>query len=227
MAERKNTTTGAKKKASAKPAPAAPKVSAGAEEAKKVEATTETKAPAAVAPEGGGSGVRPLPARRVVRPGDPFTAADRLALDAILDRNGRDPSALLAILQDIQDVAKYLPRTWLAEVARAFGLPASRVYRMATFFRALSLEPRGEHVCTVCLGTACHVRGAPRLVEKVERDFALKAGGTTPDMKFTLETVNCVGACALGPLVILDGKYHGNITSAKLDKVLKPIREGT
>jgi NADH-quinone oxidoreductase subunit E len=78
----------------------------------------------------------------------------------------------------------------------------------------------------VCMGTACHVRGAPRLVEKIERDFALRAGETTKDMKFTLETVNCVGACALGPLVIVDGKYHGNISSAKLDKVLKPIREG-
>jgi NADH-quinone oxidoreductase subunit E len=171
-------------------------------------------------------GALPLPPQRVVRPGDPFTASDKQALDAILERNGRDPSALLAILQDVQDVAKYLPRSWLAQIALAFGIPETRIYRMATFFRALSLEPRGEHVCTVCMGTACHVRGAPRLVEKIERDFALRAGETTKDMKFTLETVNCVGACALGPLVIVDGKYHGNISSAKLDKVLKPIREG-
>jgi NADH-quinone oxidoreductase subunit E len=170
--------------------------------------------------------MRSLPPRRVVRPTDPFTPADQQAVDAILERNGRDPAALLAILQDVQDVAKYLPRTWLSYVANTLGLPETRIYRMATFFRALSLKPRGEHVCTVCLGTACHVRGAPRLVEKVERDFALCAGETTKDMKFTLETVNCVGACALGPLVILDGQYHGNITSAKLDKVLKPIREG-
>jgi len=172
------------------------------------------------------AGPRPLPSPRVVRPGEPFSASDKQALHAILERNGRDPSALLAILQDVQEVAKYLPRTWLAQIALAFGLPETRIYRLATFFRALSLEPRGEHVCTVCLGTACHVRGAPRLVEKVERDFGLRAGETTKDMKFTLETVNCVGACALGPLVILDGRYHGNITSAKLDKVLKPIREG-
>jgi NADH-quinone oxidoreductase subunit E len=168
----------------------------------------------------------PLPPKRVVRPGEPFTAGDRQALDAILDRNGREPSALLAILQDIQDVAKYLPRSWLAQVAGALGLPETRIYRMATFFRALSLEPRGEHVCTVCMGTACHVRGAPRLVEKLERDLALRAGETTKDMKFTLETVNCVGACALGPLVILDGTYHGNMNSTRLDRVLKPVREG-
>jgi NADH-quinone oxidoreductase subunit E len=94
---------------------------------------------------------------------------------------------------------------------------------MATFFRAFSLKPRGKHICTVCLGTACHVRGAPKLVEKLERDLQVQAGETTADMNITLETVNCVGACALGPLVILDGEYHGNISSAKLDKVMAKV----
>ena len=178
---------------------------------------TSTPAPTAAV------GVSSLPSRRIVRPGDPFSSGDRQALERILERNGRDPTLLLAMLQDIQEVAGYLPRTWLSALAAALDLPETRVYRMATFFRALSLVPRGAHVCTVCLGTACHVRGAPRLVEKIERDFSIRAGQTTPDMKFTLETVNCVGACALGPLVILDGTYHGNMTPARLDKVLQGI----
>lgn len=148
---------------------------------------------------------------------------DLANVDRIVDKYGGSPAALLAILQDIQAQENWLPREALARVADKLQVPLTRVYGMATFFRAFSLKPRGKHICTVCMGTACHVRGAPKLVEKIERDMKIKAGETTPDLEFTLETVNCVGACALGPLVILDGTYHGNITSAKLDKVLKGI----
>jgi NADH-quinone oxidoreductase subunit E len=172
-------------------------------------------------------GGAPLPAKRLVRPGESLSAGDRHAVEAILERHGRQASALLAILQDVQTVTNYLPRTWLEEIARALDVPVTRVFRMATFFRAFSLEPRGRHVCTVCLGTACHVRGAPRLVDKIERDFGIRAGQTTADLSMTLETVNCVGACALGPLVILDGEYHGNMSSTKVDKVLKDVRRAT
>jgi NADH-quinone oxidoreductase subunit E len=148
---------------------------------------------------------------------------DLAKVDRVVDGYGAQPSALLAILQDIQRQANWLPREALERVAQRLEVPMTRVYGMATFFRSFSLKPRGKHICTVCLGTACHVRGAPKLVEKLERDLGIKAGGTTPDMNVTLETVNCVGACALGPLVILDGEYHGNISSAKLDKVMKGI----
>jgi NADH-quinone oxidoreductase subunit E len=96
---------------------------------------------------------------------------------------------------------------------------------MATFFGAFSLEERGKHICTVCMGTACHVRGAPMLVEEFERVLDTKAGKTTEDKMFTVETVNCVGACALGPLVIVDGEYHGNQKSSQIGRLVKKIRK--
>jgi NADH-quinone oxidoreductase subunit E len=148
---------------------------------------------------------------------------DLKTIDAVVDRYQAQPSALLAILQDIQAQENWLPKEALERVAEKLAVPVTRVYGMATFFRAFSLKPRGKHICTVCMGTACHVRGAPKLVEKLERDLKVKAGETTEDKNVTLETVNCVGACALGPLVILDGEYHGNISSAKLDKVMDSV----
>ena len=150
---------------------------------------------------------------------------DDAKLNEILTRHDRDPAALLAILMDIQAEENYLPRETLKQVAEQLEVAFAKVYALATFFGAFSLEPRGKHICTVCMGTACHVRGAPKLVEQVERQFDLQPGQTTKDMFLTLETVNCVGACALGPLVILDGEYHGNIKSNKLEKVLKKLEK--
>jgi len=150
---------------------------------------------------------------------------DAVKLESIIDRHKRDPSALLAILQDIQAEENYLPKEDVKSVAKQLDVPLSRVYSLATFFSTFSLQPRGKHICSVCMGTACHVRGAPRLTESLSREFDVPVGGTTADMKLTLETVRCVGACALGPLVILDGEYHGNMTPAKLDRVMKPIKE--
>jgi len=150
---------------------------------------------------------------------------DANKLNSILDKYQRESSALLAILQDIQDEENYLPKDTVKEVAKKLGVPLARIYALATFFSSFSLTPRGKHICTVCMGTACHVRGAPRLVEHIGREFDIPAGSTTPDMNLTLETVNCVGACALGPLMILDGEYHGNMNPAKLDRVLKPLKK--
>jgi NADH-quinone oxidoreductase subunit E len=151
---------------------------------------------------------------------------DDAKLKDIVDRHDRDPSALLSILMDIQKEERWLPREVLKTLSTEIHVPMARIYALATFFSAFSLTPRGKHLCTVCMGTACHVRGAPKLVEQIERDFSLKSGGTTPDMHLTLETVNCVGACALGPLVIVDGEYHGNMTSTKMDKVMKKLKQG-
>jgi len=150
---------------------------------------------------------------------------DSNRLEQIIDAHGRDSANLLAILQDIQKQENYLPRETLKELAKKLNVPLSRIYSLATFFASFSLKERGKHICTVCMGTACHVRGAPRLVDQVEREFGIKPGGTTADKKLTLETVNCVGACALGPLVILDGEYHGNMNSAKLERVLQPLKK--
>jgi len=128
---------------------------------------------------------------------------------------------LVSILQDIQAEYNYLPKKVLVEVSQALGAPLSQVYSVATFFKAFSLEPRGRHLINVCLGTACHVRGAVRVLEAIERELAIKAGRTTKDLKFTLETVNCVGACALGPIVIINGEYHGQMKTDKVKALLQ------
>ncbi|MFA6033752.1 MAG: NAD(P)H-dependent oxidoreductase subunit E [Myxococcota bacterium] len=137
-----------------------------------------------------------------------------------------DRSAMVDILHDIQAEFRYLPGEALRVAAAHLGVPASAVYEVATFYSGFHLKPRGEHVCTVCMGTACHVRGAPRILDQLERDLRIKAGQTTQDMKVTVEEVNCVGACALGPLVILDGEYHGNTTAAKVSRLVAPLVRG-
>jgi len=136
----------------------------------------------------------------------------REQVGAVLDRYGRDQGALVSVLQDVQGELGYLAREALVEVSNGLGVPLSRVYSVATFFRAFSLVPRGRHQINVCLGTACHVRGAVRVLESIERETGIKAGETSDDLRFSLDTVNCVGACALGPIVIVDGKYSGEMT---------------
>ena len=144
-------------------------------------------------------------------------------VDEILERHGSEESALLAILQDIQADQNWLPRNVLEHVAGKVGVSLARLYRLATFFEAFHLEPRGKHIWTVCSGTACHVRGAPLLAEKLRRDMDVDERGNTQDLEHTVETVNCVGACALGPLMIVDKNYHGNMTPTKVERVYKKM----
>ena len=141
-------------------------------------------------------------------------------IEAIIDRFHADKGQLVSILQDIQDEYYYLPKEALEKVSQILDIPLSQVYSIATFFRAFSLTPRGRHLIKVCLGTACHVRGAPRVLEKMERDLGIDRVGTTDDLKFTLETVNCVGCCALGPMVIIDEEYFGQMKSDKVNSLL-------
>jgi NADH-quinone oxidoreductase subunit E len=150
---------------------------------------------------------------------------DMTNIDAIIDRYDKAPAALLAIMQDVQDSERYLPQEAMQRISAALQVPVTRVYQMATFFESFHLAPRGKHVCTVCMGTACHVRGAQRLVEQLERDLDIPSGNTTKDLMFTIEEVNCVGACALGPLVIINSEYHGNMTSGSLQRVVKRIKK--
>jgi NADH-quinone oxidoreductase subunit E len=138
----------------------------------------------------------------------------------IIKKYDGDRGQLVSILQDIQTEHHYLPKEALDEVVTLLGVPASQVYSVATFFKAFSLTPRGRHLIKVCLGTACHVRGAAKVVEKMEIDLGIKRTETTPDLKYTLETVNCVGCCALGPMVMIDEKYHGQISSDKVSPLL-------
>ncbi len=142
-------------------------------------------------------------------------------VDSLIDSYLDKKEQLISLLQDIQAEFNYLPQDALIRVHRKLNIPLSQVFGVATFFRAFSLKPRGRHLVTICLGTACHVRGASRLVDKVERDYGIKPSETTEDMKFTLETVNCLGCCALGPVVVVDGKYESQVNPDKLDRVLK------
>jgi NADH-quinone oxidoreductase subunit E len=143
----------------------------------------------------------------------------------IVKKHGGDKSAMIAVLQAIQETFNYLPKQALKTAAKAMNVPFSRVYEAATFYTAFSLNPRGENVVKVCLGTACHVRGAAALEDKFERTLGIKPGETTSDKKFSLETVNCVGACALGPLVVINTEYHGQMTMNKVDKLINKIKE--
>jgi NADH-quinone oxidoreductase subunit E len=119
------------------------------------------------------------------------------------------PNSIIQILQDIQNEYNYLPREVLDYVAEALHIPVSKVYSVATFYTAFSLKPRGKYHITVCAGTACHVRGAAAIRNEFERKLGIKPSENTPDMKFSLETVNCLGCCAIGPIVVCNGKYHG------------------
>ncbi len=146
---------------------------------------------------------------------------DSSKVDKIVEAYGCHRDSLISILQDVQAEHRYLPEDALKQVARRLELPLIQVYGVATFFKAFSLQPRGEHMVRVCLGTACHVRGAPAVLDEVKRQLDVEPGETTQDMKFTLETVNCLGACALGPLVVVDNDYQGQISAGKVKRVLK------
>jgi NADH-quinone oxidoreductase subunit E len=142
-------------------------------------------------------------------------------VEDILKKYGDDPSQLIGALQDIQGTYKYLSYDTLLQMSEKMQIPLSRIYSLATFFKAFSLKPRGEHLVTVCMGTACHVREAPKIVEEISRCLGIQAGETTADLKFTLQTLNCLGACALGPVMVIDGKYYGTMTAKKVGPLLK------
>jgi len=136
------------------------------------------------------------------------------------------PRALIPVLQDIQNRYHWLPPEALEHVAEALGIPLVQVYGVATFYKAFNLTPQGRHVCTVCLGTACHVRGGDAILEQFERTLGISAGQTTPDGDYKLERVNCLGACALAPLAVVDGRYYGRMTEAKVEALLAEARKG-
>lgn len=133
---------------------------------------------------------------------------------------------LIQVLHEVQNEYNYLPQDVLKNISRALHIPLSMIYSIATFFAAFSLTPRGKHLCTVCMGTACHVRGAPAVLNRFEERLGINAGKTTQDMQFTLETVNCLGACALAPIVVVDGEYYGQTTVNKVDKLLEKYARG-
>lgn len=147
-----------------------------------------------------------------------------VAISEIVNRYGAKPQALIMVLQDIQKHYRYLPMDALKTVARKMNLPIAQIYGVATFYKAFSLEPKGKHHICVCTGTACHVRQAPVIVDNLERMLNIKSGETTPDKEISFETVNCLGACALGPLITVDDVYYGNMDVAKLGKLVNGLK---
>ncbi|MGD8236917.1 MAG: NAD(P)H-dependent oxidoreductase subunit E [Armatimonadota bacterium] len=147
------------------------------------------------------------------------------AATEILEQYAGDQSALLKALQDIQEEYNYLPREALEATAEQLAVPISQVVRAATFYKQFSLERRGKYVIKVCMGTACYARGAPRVLQRLEQDLGIDAGATTPDGLFTVETVNCLGACALGPLLMVGPQYHGRIRPNRVPRLIRQYRD--
>lgn len=145
-------------------------------------------------------------------------------LENILTDRRSQPQQLIEALQDVQEAFGYISEDAMKAVSQELGVPVMEVYRAAHFYKAFSLEPRGRHVLTVCMGTACHVRGATRMIDEVEGQLGLQPGETTDDGMFSLECVNCLGACALGPVVVLDGRYHGKMTPNKLRTLIQSVQ---
>ncbi len=142
----------------------------------------------------------------------------------IIDYYQAKPTALIMALQDVQKCYNYLPRQALEIVARKMSLPIAQIYCVATFYKAFSLEPKGKHHICVCTGTACHVRLATVIVDNLALSLGINPGETTADAEFSFETVNCLGACALGPLMTINGVYHGNMTVVKMNKLIDGLR---
>jgi len=141
-------------------------------------------------------------------------------------RYDSDKSYLVPILQDIQREYNYLPKDALEQVGEILALPLSKIYEVATFYKAFSLRPRGRHLLHLCLGTACHVRGAEPIASIVEQQLGIKPGETSADGEFTFETVGCLGACALGPILVVNEEYHGQMNIAKTTQLLKQLEKG-
>ena len=144
----------------------------------------------------------------------------------IIDKHEQKQGGLIPILEDIQAEYSYLPSEALKLIAELTDRSLVDIYGVATFYKSFSLVPRGEHLISVCLGTACHVRGAPAIVDEFERQLSISAGQTTSDKKFSLETVNCLGACALGPIVVVDGHYFSNVSTSKVEKIIEKAEKG-
>jgi NADH:ubiquinone oxidoreductase subunit E len=144
----------------------------------------------------------------------------------IIGKYRNQKGRLISLLQDIQAAYGYVPGESIKLLSRELAIYPVEIYGVLTFYSQFYLKPRGRHTIKVCQGTACHVRGSRRVLEEIERKLNIKAPGTTKDMSFTLETVNCLGACALGPVVVIDGKYHGTMTVSGVSALLENCRNG-
>lgn len=141
-------------------------------------------------------------------------------IEKIIDKYTCETGVLIQLLLEIQKELNWIPPEAMTRINKRLKIPTSEIYRVASFYTALSLKPRGRHLVRVCTGTACYVRGGPRVLDSVERILGVRPGETTSNGTFTLETVNCLGCCALGPVVEIDGRYHGKLSLASVDRLL-------
>ena len=151
---------------------------------------------------------------------------EREKIQEILSEYPREQRYCLAMLQDLQRTYNYIPKEGMEAVAEYLSCPLSTIYSMATFYKALSLKPKGKHIIKLCDGTACHIRGASNLRDGITRQLGIGDGDTTEDGLFSLELVNCLGSCALAPVMVIDDKYYGKMTMEKLPGILDSYREG-
>jgi len=145
---------------------------------------------------------------------------DKKRIGELIQKYQNESGPLISILQETQEVFGYLPQDVLSYLSQKLKISESKIWGIVTFYGQFYLAPRGKNIIKVCLGTACHVRGAPRILEEIERKLDIKSSETTRDHNFTLETVNCLGACALGPLMVVNKKYFGKMTLSKVKEVL-------
>jgi NADH-quinone oxidoreductase subunit E len=145
-------------------------------------------------------------------------------MEKILSEFEKNQKELIHILHDVQKKYGYIPSRAVSEISRHIKISESEIYGVLSFYKAFTLKPRGKHLITICLGTACHVRGAPMILDEFKRKLGIEPGETTDDNLFTLETVNCVGACALGPIAISDGDYHGQMKTGEVDKLVEKLK---
>jgi NADH-quinone oxidoreductase subunit E len=145
-------------------------------------------------------------------------------VDEIIERYKGEEGVLIQLLLDIQSEFNWIPHGVIARISETMQIPTSQIYRIASFYNAMSLNPVGRHIVQVCMGTACQVRGAPKILDRLEANLKIKEGGTTPDMRFSLKRVNCLGCCAMGPVIEVDGAYHGKVTSAMVQEILEKYK---
>jgi NADH-quinone oxidoreductase subunit E len=148
------------------------------------------------------------------------------AVTEIIERYAADPGMLIPMMQDIQATYGYLPQAELQELSGGLAVPLARIYSVATFYASFRLVPKGEHTIQLCMGTVCFLKGADKISDAIQREFQLVPGGTSPDGKFTFSPVNCVGACALAPVMVVDGQYHGGLVVDTAVELLHKIAEG-
>jgi len=149
-----------------------------------------------------------------------FTPEQIEKLDSIIEKYKHKPGGLIPVLEEAQVALEYLPLSIQKRIAKGLNLPLSRVYGVVTFYSFFTMTPRGKHTVRVCLGTACYVRGGKAIAAQLEKEFGIKEGETTPDRMFTFETVRCLGACGLGPVVVIDNNVHGRMKPAKVKEIL-------